>query len=92
MSRAISAAGLGVWNAPPRTEVIMAIYRIDSAQLEPPPEQDPTPADWMDGCPHAAACRMQWERLEGPVNEDGFGWMDDLARLLGCGGDCECAE
>ena len=72
--------------------VIMAIYRIDSAQLEPPPEQDPTPADWMDGCPHAAACRMQLERLEGPVNEDGFAWMDDLARLLGCGEDCECAE
>lgn len=70
----------------------MAIYRIDSAQLEPPPEPDPTPADWMDGCPHAAACRMQLERLEGPVNEDGFGWMDDLARLLGCGEDCECAE
>jgi hypothetical protein len=70
----------------------MAIYRIDSAQLEPPPEQDPTPADWMDGCPHAAACRMQWERLEGPVNDEGLYWMDDLARLLGCGEDCECAE
>jgi hypothetical protein len=46
----------------------------------------------MDGCPHAAACRMQWERLEGPFECDGFGWMDDLARLLGCGEDCECAE
>lgn len=92
MSKTISAAGLGVGNAPPRTEVIMAIYRIDSAQLEPPPEQDPTPADWMDGCPHAAACRMQWERLEGPFECDGLGWMDDLARLLGCGEDCECAE
>lgn len=92
MSKTISAAGLGVWNAPPRMEVIMAIYRIDSAQLEPPPEQDPTPADWMDGCPHMAACRMQWERFEGPFECDGFGWMDDLARLLGCGEDCECAE
>jgi hypothetical protein len=92
LSKTISAAGLGVGNAPPRTEVIMAIYRIDSAQLEPPPETDPTPADWMDGCPHAAACRMQWERLEGPVNDEGLYWMDDLARLLGCGEDCECAE
>ena len=80
----------------------MAIYRIDSAQLEPPPEQDPTPADWMDGCPHAAACRMQLERLKGPFECDGLGWMDDLARLLGCrpenvygvgdGEGCECAE
>ena len=70
----------------------MAIYRIDSAQLEPPPDADPTPADWMDGCPHAAACRMQLERLEGPFECDGLGWMDDLARLLGCGEDCECAE
>lgn len=32
------------------------------------------------------------ERLEGPFERDGFGWMDDLARLLGCGEDCECAE
>jgi len=70
----------------------MAVYRLDSAQLEPPPETDPTPADWMDGCPHAAACRMQLERLEGPFECDGLGWMDDLARLLGCGEDCECAE
>ena len=71
----------------------MPVYRLDSAQLEPPPEQDPTPADWMDGCPHAAACRMQWERLEDrEVDERDFDWMDDLARLLGCGEDCECAE
>ena len=46
----------------------------------------------MDGCPHAAACRMQWERFERPFECDGFDWVDDLARLLGCGGDCECAE
>ena len=70
----------------------MAIYRIDSAQLEPPSDADPTPTDWMEDCPHAAACRMQWERFEGPVNEDVLGWMDKLARILGCGEDCECVE
>ena len=32
------------------------------------------------------------ERLEGPVNDEGLYWMNDLARLLGCGEDCECAE
>ena len=54
---------------------------------------DPTPADVMADCPHRWACRMQLERLGGRVvDESDFGWTDELAALLGCGEDCECAE
>jgi hypothetical protein len=73
---------------------IMALYPDAlSAATEPPCEPPLMPADVMEGCPHRWACRMQLERLDGRVVDDsGFGWMDDLARLLGCGEDCECLE
>lgn len=76
-----------------RLERTMALYPVAITAVTEPLEQDPTPAEWMERCCHADACRMQLERLEGPVARDeGFGWVDDLARLLGCGEGCECAE
>lgn len=72
----------------------MALYPDAlSAATEPPCDPPILPADVMEECPHRFACRMQLERFGGDVVDEGrFGWMDDLARLLGCGEGCECVE
>ena len=54
---------------------------------------EPTPAELMDECAHAAACTRMYEMfvLHGEVNTDAMFWMDDLAAALGCA-ECECYE
>jgi len=64
----------------------MGVYRIDSAQLEPPPERERTPREWMDECAHCKACQRAY--LVG-MDREHEGWMDDAAHLLRCH---ECEE
>ena len=53
---------------------------------------EPTPADCLDDCMHAAACTRVWEVCSGcEVNTEASGWMDELAAALQCA-DCECYE
>lgn len=61
----------------------MAVYRLDSAQLEPP-EYERTPREWMDECAHCKACQRAFLMF---VDREHDGWMDDAARLLHCD-DC----
>lgn len=64
----------------------MPVYRIDSAQLEPPQEQERTPREWMDECRHCSACQRVYLMTAGQERE---GWVDDAAHLLRCH---ECYE
>ena len=57
---------------------------------EYPAEMDPTPLDCMERCVHKGACTRAYEMLMGKT--DYYGWTEKMARLLGCGEDCECAE
>lgn len=54
-------------------------------RLAPPDEREPTPGECFDICAHSGACRRVLELFEGPVNEDRFGWEDELAARLDCG-------
>jgi len=62
----------------------MALYPISTSDRMEPLDEDPTPAEVMEGCAHADACRRVLEMLDGPVNDESFAWMDDLAARLGC--------
>lgn len=64
----------------------MGVYRIDSAQLEPPPEEERTAREWMEDCTHCKACQRAY--LMG-IDREHRGWIDDAARLLRCQ---ECEE
>lgn len=64
----------------------MAVYRQDSAQLEPPPETEKTDLDWMDECDHCRACQRVW--LRHVDARELMGWEDEMARALCCS-DCE---
>ena len=63
-----------------------------STMTEPDPEPEMNAGDCFEDCAHAAACRMQWERAHGEFNDELFAATDELARLLGCGEECECME
>lgn len=62
-----------------------------STMTEPDPEPDIQPADVMEDCAHAVACRMQWEREHGKFNDELF-FANKLAELLGCGEECDAFE
>ena len=64
----------------------MGVYRIDSAQLEPPPEVERTAREWMEDCTHCKACQRAY--LMG-IDREHRGWVEDAARLLRCQ---ECEE
>lgn len=51
-----------------------------------------TPLDCYDACCHAPVCRMRHERHGGATYGRDAHDRDVLARLLGCGEDCECFE
>ena len=59
-----------------------------TARTEPLDVPERTPCDWMDECAHSSAYRMQFERFEGAFDDERFGALDELARLLGCA-DCD---
>lgn len=63
-----------------------------SSQMEPEPEPELQPADFMEECTHTSACRMQWERINGKYDDKTFDATDVIAKLLGCGEDCEVFE
>lgn len=73
---------------PRGSEVIaMPVYICDSSQLEPPPERERTPAEWMDECSHHCVCWRLYARfVDGEGRE---GCPEDMARALGCD---ECGE
>lgn len=68
----------------------MAVYPVSTSdRTEPLDEPERTPLEWMDECDHRGACeRCYRELVEG---REFFGWMDEMARRLGCA-DCECWE
>ncbi len=56
---------------------------------------DPTPGDCYEGCAHQGACTRTYEALllgGESVNTEALGWVDDLARTLGCEGCDEWEE
>jgi hypothetical protein len=62
------------------------------SDMIPPEEPEYTPAEYCGDCIHQGACRMQWERFNGEL-EDGYeGWLEALALALGCGEDCMAYE
>ena len=71
-------------------------YEIGTYQdprLQPPEEPGWGPADYYEGCAHALACRMQWERAHCEWYMGQFASLNLLAaEALGCGEDCDCYE
>lgn len=64
----------------------MPVYRLDSAQLEPPPEEPRTPLDCMDECTHSEACMRVYQIYVDA--QEYFGWQELMAHRLHCD-DCE---
>ena len=65
-------------------------YRIDSAQLEPPPEEPRRPVDFMCDCIHQAACWRMAEMAGLRVwYHGGETWGESRAAAMEC---ANCTE